>query len=57
MKIVELHVFHSGSPIAIALEQITQLSTEQGHAVVEKMNGKDVEVKETYQAVLEELKK
>jgi hypothetical protein len=50
MKAVELHAYSSGEPIRIVLEQITQIGSmgDDGHGYVEKINGKDVEVKESY---------
>jgi len=55
MKVIELHVNNSGSPICIPLSQIEQVSVINDHAYVVKASGNEVEVRETYQEITRRL--
>lgn len=60
MKLVEFFVFSSGSPISINPDAVSQVSVLKGmiveeHAIIHRLDGGSVEVKELYVEVVKKL--
>ena len=53
---IEFHVLNSGWRVSVNPEAITQVSDLEGHAEIVRSDGGDVEVRETYENVLSQIK-
>jgi hypothetical protein len=52
LRLLQLHVFASGSPLAVNPDAIAQIEDYKGHANIKRFDGGSVEVRETFEEVL-----